>query len=123
LLLLVFAFLSIQSLVQWLAESSKDMIQQVSSGNTIDPNAIFFDHFFTVLILSDVFILLFSLLYTEEFPTIIRNSSFVISTILLKLSFSAEGGMVQLFILTGVGFGVAMLYLANIYEKLKTQDP
>jgi hypothetical protein len=47
----------------------------------------------------------------------------VISTILLKLSFSAEGGMVQLFILTGVGFGVAMLYLANIYEKLKTQDP
>jgi hypothetical protein len=99
------------------------MIQQVSSGNTIDPNAIFFDHFFTVLILSDVFILLFSLLYTEEFPTIIRNSSFVISTILLKLSFSAEGGMVQLFILTGVGFGVAMLYLANIYEKLKTQDP
>jgi hypothetical protein len=31
--------------------------------------------------------------------------------------------MVQLFILTGVGFGVAMLYLANIYEKLKTQDP
>ncbi|MGA1665432.1 MAG: hypothetical protein ACO39U_00375 [Bacteroidia bacterium] len=123
LLLLVFAFLSIQSLVQWLAESSKDVIQGVSSGNTIDANAIFFDHFFTVLILSDVFILLFSLLYTEEFPTIIRNSSFVISTILLKLSFSAEGGMVQLFILTGVGFGVAMLYLANIYEKLKTQDP
>jgi hypothetical protein len=58
-------------------------------------------------------------LYTEEFPTIIRNSSFVISTIMLKLSFSAEGGMVQLFILAGVAFGVVMLYLASIFETLR----
>jgi len=38
---------------------------------------------------------------------------------MLKLSFSAEGGMVQLFILAGVAFGVIMLYLANTFEKLK----
>jgi hypothetical protein len=43
----------------------------------------------------------------------------VISTIMLKLSFSAEGGMVQLFILAGVAFGVVMLYLASIFETLR----
>lgn len=80
-------------------------------------NAIFFDHFFTLLILADVLILLFSLFYTDEFPIIIRNSSFVISTILLKLSFGAESGVAQLFIITGVGFGVGVSAIANRYMK------
>jgi predicted neutral ceramidase superfamily lipid hydrolase len=85
----------------------------------VDINAIFFDKFFTILILSDVFILLFSLMYTEKFPVIIRNSSFVISTILLKLSFSAEGWMAQLLIVVGVGFGVLMLYLSNAFDRMQ----
>ena len=119
-LLLVFLALSVQSLVQWIASSSVSSMDMLSNAPLINSNTIFFDHFFTVLILSDVFILLFSLLYTEEFSTIIRNSSFVISTIMLKLSFSAEEGMVQLFILAGVAFGVVMLYLANTFDRLKS---
>lgn len=119
LLLGVFVVLSSQSLIQWVSDSRSVPLDSIHLMPMVDPNTVFFDHFFTVLILSDVFILLFSLLYTEEFPTIIRNSSFVISTIMLKLSFSAEGGMVQLFILAGVAFGVVMLYLANTFETLK----
>lgn len=119
-LFLVFLALSVQSLVQWIAASSVSSMDMLSNAPLINSNTIFFDHFFTVLILSDVFILLFSLLYTEEFSTIIRNSSFVISTIMLKLSFSAEEGMVQLFILAGVAFGVVMLYLANTFDRLKS---
>lgn len=84
---------------------------------TPNVNAIFFDHFFTLLILGDVLILLFSLFYTDEFPVIIRNSSFVISTILLKLSFGAESGIAQVFIIVGVGFGVAMSAITLRYQK------
>lgn len=80
-------------------------------------NAIFFDHFFTLLILADVLILLFSLFYTDEFPIIIRNSSFVISTILLKLSFGAESGVAQLFIIAGVSFGVGVSFITHSYFK------
>jgi hypothetical protein len=80
-------------------------------------NAIFFDHFFTLLILADVLILLLSLFYTDDFPIIIRNSSFVISTILLKLSFGAESGISQLFIIVGVSFGVGISALTNWYLK------
>lgn len=83
----------------------------------LDINAIFFDQFFTLLIMSDVLILLFSLFYTDDFPIIIRNSSYVISTILLKLSFSAESGMAQLFICAGVGFGVGMSAITYLYSK------
>ena len=70
-LLLVFVVLSVQSFTHWLAEAYAKGLEPVQAGTIMDPNAIFFDHFFTVLILSDVLILLFSLLYTEEFPTII----------------------------------------------------
>jgi hypothetical protein len=66
-----------------------------------------------------VLILLLSLLYSDDFPTIIRNSSFVISTILLKLSFAASPGLSQLFITCGVGFGVLMLYVTNAYYRLE----
>lgn len=85
---------------------------------TPNVNAIFFDHFFTLLILGDVLILLFSLFYTDDFPVIIRNSSFVISTILLKLSFGAESGVAQAFIVAGVVFGVAMSAITTRYAKL-----
>ena len=84
---------------------------------TPNVNAIFFDHFFTLLILGDVLILLFSLFYTDDFPVIIRNSSFVISTILLKLSFGAESGIAQVFIVVGVGFGVAMSAITQRYQR------
>lgn len=86
---------------------------------TPNVNAIFFDHFFTLLILGDVLILLFSLFYTDDFPIIIRNSSFIISTILLKLSFGAASGIAQVFIIIGVGFGVAMSAITTRYVKAK----
>ncbi len=114
LLLGVFVFLALQSLVGWVTHQPKP-----DSEVLVDINAIFFDKFFTILILSDVFILLFSLMYTEEFPVIIRNSSFVISTILLKVSFTAEGWMAQLLIVVGVGFGVLMLYLSNAFDRMQ----
>jgi hypothetical protein len=112
LLLWIFLFLTCYSLYSYV---TRDL--ELNSGLLVDTNAIFFEKFFTILILSDVFILLFSLMYSEDFSVIIRNSSFVISTILLKMSFSADGWMTQLLILIGVGFGVLMLLLSNFFKK------
>jgi hypothetical protein len=47
-------------------------------------NYIFFIDFFTILILVDVFILLISFQYTERYSQILRNTGFIISTILLR---------------------------------------
>ena len=82
-----------------------------------DVNKIFFDDFFTVLILIDVLLLLFSFFHTDKFSKVIRNSGFIISTILMKLSFGAEGLLNTIFIVVAVLFGVMILAIHNQYEK------
>ena len=54
-------------------------------------NNVFFDQFFGVLIVVDVALLQSSLFLTNDFHKVIRNSGFIISTILIRLSFSVEG--------------------------------
>ena len=117
-LLLVSILLGAYSLIDWISDASANHDIQ----SAIDINGVFFDHFFTLLIMSDVVILLLSLFYTDDFSLIIRNSSFVISTILLKLSFSATGIMEQVLIIVGVSFGVAMYALSNLYARLRQPD-
>ena len=91
--------------------------QDVASA--VDINYIFFDDFFTVLILVDVLLVLFSFSHTDKFNKVIRNSGFVISTILVKLSFSVSGLQNVALILTAVGFGVLILWIHNLFEQNK----
>lgn len=80
-------------------------------------NSIFFDEFFTILIIVDVILLLFSFFYTDQFHKVIRNSGFIISTILIRLSFGVEGLLNTALILSGVVFGLLILSIHNLYEK------
>ena len=83
------------------------------SGNLND----FFIDFFTILILVDVFILLISFQFTERYSQLIRNTGFIISTILLRLSFSAEGLYSILLLLLGVVFGLVILKIYKLAEE------
>lgn len=85
-------------------------------------NNIFFDEFFKVLIIVDVIILLMSFFYTDQFHKVFRNSGFVISTILIRLSFSVEGFMNIVLILSSVVFGLLVLVIHNKYENLKDKS-
>ena len=80
-------------------------------------NYLFFNDFFTLLILADVFILLLSFQYTERYCQIIRNTGFIISTILLRLSFSAEGLTNIALIISGILFGLLILYTYNLMAQ------
>lgn len=80
-------------------------------------NNIFFDEFFTILIIVDVLILLASFYYSDRFHTIIRNSGFVLSTILIKVSFSVTGNLNNLLILGSVLFGLLILFIHQLFEK------
>jgi len=82
-------------------------------------NNLFFDEFFTVLILVDVVLLLISFFYTDKFHKIIRNSGFVISTILIRISFGVSGLINTILILVAVLFGLIILIIHNKYEKIK----
>ncbi len=80
-------------------------------------NNLFFDEFFTVLILVDVVLLLISFFYTDKFHKIIRNSGFVVSTILIRMSFGVSGLVSTILIVLAVLFGLAIILIHNKYEE------
>ena len=79
-------------------------------------NAVFFIDFFTILILVDVFILLLSFQHTDRYHQIIRNTGFIISTILLRLSFSISGLPSVILLVVGVLFGLIILKIYSLSE-------
>jgi hypothetical protein len=87
--------------------------------NSFDENLnyLFFNEFFSLLILVDVFILLLSFQYTERYSQLIRNTGFIISTILLRLSFAVSGLTSILLIISGIVFGLLFLLIYNAIEK------
>ncbi len=112
----IFIFLAGYSFFLWIVESFA--IQNTPTIiNLNEINKIFFNDFFTILILIDVFLLLLSFLHTDEFFKVIRNSGFIISTILLKISFGAEGLLNTVLIVIAVLFGVCILWIHNLYIK------
>jgi hypothetical protein len=82
-----------------------------------DINALFYNEFFTILILADVFILLLSFQYTERYSQLIRNTGFVICTILIRLSFATTGLINILLIISSVLFGLMILKIYQAMEK------
>ena len=116
----VFLILAVYSFGRWVYENFISISQMVDSIK--DVNKVFFDDFFTILILIDVLLLLFSFLHTDKFSKVIRNSGFIISTILIKLSFGAEGILNTILIVVAVLFGVVILGIHNQYEKIAAFD-
>ena len=90
--------------------------------NILNLDSLFFNQFFTLLILADVVILLISFRYTEEYSKLIRNTGFIIATILIRLSFSAESYLTMILILTGVSFAYLILQIFNAMEHPKVNS-
>ncbi len=111
----VLFFVAIYSFVIWFLSSTKLSSDAEVSFKNI--NNIFFEQFFTILIIADVVLLLFSFFYTVEFHKVIRNSGFIISTILIRISFSVTGLLNTLLILTAIIFGLLILVIHNKFEK------
>ncbi len=82
-----------------------------------DFNAVFYNEFFTILILADVFILLLSFQYTEQYSQLIRNTGFVICTVLIRLSFATSGLTNIILIISSVVFGLLILKIYQAMER------
>jgi|TARA_X000000950_G_scaffold66210_2_gene81519 hypothetical protein len=106
-ILVVISFISVYS---WVYEL-------ISNNASSDINSIFYNEFFSILILADVFILLLSFQYTERYSQLIRNTGFVICTILIRLSFSVYGLTNVLLVISSVAFGLLILTIYNLEEN------
>lgn len=111
----ILAIIACYTLYNWAYVSLVDYRNGIAAFENI--NNIFFDDFFTILIVVDVLLLLASFFYSDEFHKIIRNSGFVISTILIKISFSVDGIVNNVLIIGAVLFGFVILVIHEMYEK------
>ena len=109
-LLFVLIVLSFTSAYNW----GKELLLNDSSG---DINSVFYNEFFSVLILADVLILLLSFQYTERYSQIVRNTGFIISTVLIRLSFGVTGIANISLVVSSVVFGLIILWVYNLTEK------
>ncbi|MEN8857261.1 MAG: hypothetical protein ABF260_04270 [Flavobacteriaceae bacterium] len=110
----IFFMMALVTLLNWTSDVSLAS-NDLTSFETI--NNLFFDEFFTVLILVDVVLLLISFFYTDKFHKIIRNSGFVVSTILIRMSFGVNGLISTILIVVAVLFGLAIIIIHNKFEK------
>jgi len=107
--------LALYTLTDWILSFVSDRQHGMDAFRNI--NSVFFDEFFTILIIVDVLLLLASFFYTDEFHHIMRNSGFVISTMLIKVSFSVDGPVNNALILGAVIFGLLILVVHNRFER------
>lgn len=111
----LFIILAITNFYDWI--STYFVAGSIEMATIKELNKIFYDDFFTVLIMVDVFLLLISFMHTDEFSTVIRNSGYIISTILIKLSFGIDGLLNTILTVAAVLFGVIILAIHIQYER------
>lgn len=110
-MIVILLLLSVGALYQW----SSDMINALKIDKDYpDPNTVFYTDFFTIMIFVDVMLLLISFIYHFSFFTIFRNASFIITTILIRMSLTFEKPINHLIVLAGFMFAIVSFYLYSM---------
>jgi len=117
-LIAVLIVTSICSLVLWASDAVPALINNTEFP---DPNAFFYLDFFNVMIYADVLLLIISFLYDSSFYTVVRNASFIISTILLRLSLNVERPMNHLVAISAFVFSVAVMLILYMRTKFSAR--
>jgi len=77
----------------------------------------FFSLFYTILLFSDVLIVLISLRYSSDYPIVFRNSGFAFATVLIRLALTAPAYFNVLIGIGAVVFAIGITYAYNRFEK------
>ncbi|WP_395784989.1 hypothetical protein [Aquirufa sp.] len=115
-MMIILFLLSFSSLGSWVMELYSAM---QANQNYPNPNTVFYGDFFTVMIFMDVFLLIVSFMYHFSFYMIFRNASFIITTILLRMSLTAEKPINYFLIFIGFAFSILAFYLINNRKNSK----
>jgi len=84
-----------------------------------DVDLFFFPRFFEFMIFADVFLLIVSLAYYDRYEHVFRNAGFVISTVLLRVSFSTPKPYDLLLALTAMLYGLAVLGVFACFSAIE----
>ncbi len=100
-----FLMVALSSVIGW--------IHSVTLGQMSVGRDIFFLDFFTCLILADILILLISYRHSTDFYSLVRNTGFVLSTVILRVAISAPGLSAMVLFATSGILGIAILRITT----------
>lgn len=89
------------------------------SAYKLDVNTFFYTDAFAVMIFTDVLIVILSLVVSDSYELVFRNGAFVISTILIRLSLTAQRPYGAVLAVAGMLFGIATLLIYNYHSRIR----
>jgi hypothetical protein len=89
---------------------------------TSEPNAFYYNDVFTVMIFTDVLILILSLGVSGRYEMVFRNAAFVLSIILLRFSLTEDHPYGAPLALFAMAFGILTLLVFNFHTRIRTDD-
>jgi len=98
-----------------LAVAVQRVIEFLMAPARVNLNAFFYTDVFTVMIFTDVLIVILSLAVSDRYELVFRNGAFVISTILIRFSLTAVSPYGAALALMGMAFGIGTLLIYNYH--------
>lgn len=95
-----------------------EFIVYISEGFSLNP---FFQTVFTLMILADVVVFILSILDSEGYLQVFRNAVYLISTIVIRLSLSADHPYDAYFVLIGLTAGFAITLLDMKFKEWESK--
>jgi len=114
LLLIVFLVLSVTSFWQWISH----LLGGPPFNLDGEVGDIFYRDFFGIMVFFDVLLLLISFIFFRGYPEIFRNAGFVLSIILIRISFFSPRIYNVAILVIAIGFGLLTIVIYN-YHKAK----
>jgi len=87
----------------------------------IDIRTTFYTELFTVMIFTDVLILIVSMLHSDRYELVFRNAGFVISTILIRISLTTPKPYNLGLAVAAIAFGILVLLIYNSFGRLPAE--
>jgi hypothetical protein len=87
-----------------------------------EPSAFFYNDVFTVMIFTDVLILILSLGVSGRYEMVFRNAAFVLSIVLLRFSLTEDHPYGAPLALFAMAFGILTLLVFNFHSCIRTDD-
>ncbi|HWR01364.1 MAG TPA: hypothetical protein VN371_05825 [Chlorobaculum sp.] len=83
----------------------------------------FFSLLYTILVFSDVLLVLLSLRYSSSYPIVFRNSGFAVATVVIRLALTAPPYFNVLLGIGAIAFAIGITVAYNRFEKPESPVP
>lgn len=110
--------LAMTLLMTFVAVGAFDVWLWISGGETFR----FFEVFYTILVFSDILLVLISLRYNSTYGIVFRNSGFAVATVILRLALTAPPFVNVGLGVAAIGMSIGLTFVYNIFALHKAES-